>query len=48
VPAKARRPRFTAKYKQKILREADQCWKSSEIDALLRRRDRHAAPERFS
>ena len=37
VPAKARRRRFTAEYKQKILREAERCGKSGEIGALLRR-----------
>ena len=37
VPAKARRRRFSAEYKQKILREADHCRKPGEIGALLRR-----------
>ena len=37
VPAKARRRRFTAEYKQTILREADRCRKPGEIGALLRR-----------
>ena len=37
VPAKARRRRFTAEYKQKILREVEQCRKPGEIGALLRR-----------
>ena len=37
VPAKARRRRFTAKYKQKILREVEQCRQPGEIGALLRR-----------
>ena len=37
VPAKARRRRFTAEYKQKILREAERCRKPGEIGALLRR-----------
>jgi transposase-like protein len=37
VPAKARRRRFTAEYKQKILREAERCRKAGEIGALLRR-----------
>ena len=37
VPAKARRRRFTAEYKQKILREAERCGKPGEIGALLRR-----------
>jgi hypothetical protein len=33
VPAKARRRRFTAEYKQKILREAEHCRKAGEIGA---------------
>ena len=37
VPAKARRRRFSAEYKQKILREAERCQKPGEIGALLRR-----------
>lgn len=37
VPAKARRRRFSAEYKQKILREVQQCQKPGEIGALLRR-----------
>ncbi len=37
VPAKACRRRFTAEYKQKILREAEHCRKPGEIGALLRR-----------
>ena len=37
VPAKARRRRFTAKYKLGILEEADQCSEPGEIGALLRR-----------
>jgi len=37
VPAKARRRRFTAEYKQKILREVERCGKPGEIGALLRR-----------
>jgi len=37
VPATARRRRFTAKYKQRIVGEADQCSQSGEIGALLRR-----------
>src|SRR3989304_10434819 len=37
VPAKARRRRFTAEYKQKILRESERCRKAGEIGALLRR-----------
>jgi len=34
---RARRRRFTAQYKLRILREADACSKSGEIGALLRR-----------
>jgi transposase-like protein len=34
---KARRRRFTARYKQRILREADACTRPGEIGALLRR-----------
>lgn len=37
VPAKARRRQFTAKYKLKILEEADRCTKPGQIGALLRR-----------
>jgi transposase-like protein len=37
VPAKARRRRFTAEYKQRILRESERCRKAGEIGALLRR-----------
>ena len=37
VPARARRRRFSADYKQKILREAGQCRQPGEIGALLRR-----------
>lgn len=37
VLAKAERRRFTAEYKQKILREADHCKQPGEIGALLRR-----------
>jgi len=37
VPAKARRRRFTAEYKQRILWEADRCQRPGEIGALLRR-----------
>jgi transposase-like protein len=37
VPAKARRRRFTAEYKQRILREVERCQKPGEIGALLRR-----------
>ncbi|UCF41629.1 MAG: transposase [Gemmatimonadota bacterium] len=34
---KARRRRFTAEYKRRILKEADACTKPGEIGALLRR-----------
>ena len=37
VDAKARRRRFDAKYKQRIVREADACTKAGEIGAMLRR-----------
>jgi transposase-like protein len=37
VVAKAERRRFTAEYKRKVLREADQCKQPGEIGALLRR-----------
>lgn len=37
VPAKARRRRFTAKYKLGILEEVDRCSEPGEIGALLRR-----------
>jgi len=37
VVAKATRRRFTAEYKQEILREVDTCQKPGEIGALLRR-----------
>ena len=37
VVAKATRRRFTAEYKQQILREADACTQSGELGALLRR-----------
>ena len=37
VVAKAQRRRFTAQYKQKVVREADRCTKPGEIGALLRR-----------
>lgn len=36
VAAKARRRRFTAEFKLKVLREADQCTKPGSIGALLR------------
>lgn len=37
VLAKAQRRRFTAEYKRRILKEADQCMRPGEIGALLRR-----------
>lgn len=37
VPATARRRKFTAKYKLKMLAEADRCSKPGEIGKLLRR-----------
>jgi transposase-like protein len=37
VSSKARRRRFTAEYKRKILSEVDACTKPGEIGALLRR-----------
>ncbi len=37
VTAKARRRRFTAEYKRRILAETDACTKAGEIGALLRR-----------
>lgn len=37
VVAKAERRRFTAAYKQKVLREADHCQRPGEIGGLLRR-----------
>lgn len=37
VLAKAKRRRFTLEYKRRILREAEQCRKSGEVGALLRR-----------
>ena len=37
VSSKARRRRFTAKYKQRILKEAAACTKPGEVGALLRR-----------
>jgi hypothetical protein len=36
VLAKAKRRRFTAEYKRRILREADRCREPGEIGALLR------------
>jgi transposase len=37
VPEKARRRRFTAEYKQRVLREVEACTKPGELGALLRR-----------
>lgn len=37
VTEKAQRRRFTAEYKQRVLREADACSKPGELGALLRR-----------
>lgn len=37
MPERARRRRFTAEYKQSILREADRCNEKGELGALLRR-----------
>jgi len=37
VPEKARRRRFSAEYKLRVLEEADACSESGEIGALLRR-----------
>lgn len=37
VSAKAKRRRFTAEYKRRILKEADACTKPGEVGALLRR-----------
>lgn len=37
VSAKAKRRRFSAEYKRRILREADACSKPGELGALLRR-----------
>jgi transposase len=37
VTAKAQRRRFTAEYKRKVLKEADDCTKAGELAALLRR-----------
>ena len=37
VPARAKRRRFTARYKLRILEEADACRAPGEVGALLRR-----------
>ena len=43
VPAKAKRRRFSAAYKLKIVRAADQCSDSGEVGALLRREGLHSS-----
>ena len=43
VAAVARRRRFTAQYKLKVLREADRCREPGEIGALLRREGLYAS-----
>lgn len=43
VEARPHRRRFTAEYKARILREAEQCRKSGEIGALLRREGLYAS-----
>jgi transposase-like protein len=43
VEARPQRRRFTAEYKARILREAEQCRKSGEIGALLRREGLYAS-----
>ncbi len=43
VEARPKRRRFTAEYKARILREAEQCKKSGEIGALLRREGLYAS-----
>jgi transposase len=37
VPDRAKRRRFTVEYKRKILKQADACTRSGELNALLRR-----------
>jgi transposase-like protein len=37
VTSKAKRRRFTAEYKRKVLQEADACTESGQVGALLRR-----------
>lgn len=37
VSAKAQRRRFTAEYKQEVLRKADACKQQGEVGALLRK-----------
>jgi len=43
VVVRAKRRRFTAEYKARILREADRCTRSGEIGALLRREGLYAS-----
>src|SRR5690625_4001895 len=43
VPERPERRRFTAEYKQKILREAEACTKPGEIGALMRREGLHSS-----
>lgn len=43
VPEQAKRRRFTAKYKQRILREADACTERGQLGALLRREGLYAS-----
>jgi transposase len=43
VEGRARRRRFSAEYKARILREAERCSKSGEIGALLRREGLYAS-----
>src|SRR2546426_10520501 len=44
VVAKARRRRFTAAEKLRVLREADRCSKPGELGALLRREGLYSSP----
>jgi hypothetical protein len=44
VTARARRRRFTAAEKLRVLREADRCTKAGELGALLRREGLYLAP----
>lgn len=43
VPAKARRRKFTAEYKWRVLVAADECAKPGELGALLRREGLHSS-----
>ena len=43
VVVRARRRRFTAEYKARVLREADRCTGAGEIGALLRREGLYAS-----